>query len=145
VGFWVEDSTLRYFHRRQRDLGIGSNCWEDWAQRQVAMMNQWVEATASLRKTPEAGNVRYRLDRIIVVGDGMLPMAGGSPLRDPDRRDDTVQVMVGFPAYDPARSNLYARTTEKTLDNAFYYQVPLVRQLGVLRYPSEGAMKMAGR
>ena len=85
------------------------------------------------------------VDRIIVVGDGMLPMAGGSPLRDPDRRDDTVQVMVGFPAYDPARSNLYARTTEKTLDNAFYYQVPLVRQLGVLRYPSEGAMKMAGR
>ena len=36
VGFWVEESVHAYFHEYQHELGIGSNSWEDWAQRQMA-------------------------------------------------------------------------------------------------------------
>lgn len=135
VGFWVEDSTLRYFHRRQKELGIGSNSFEDWAQRQVQFWNRWMEGSAWLYQDPRISSRRYRLDRIIVVGDGMLPMAGGSPEQDPDRRDDTVDVTVGVPAFDASFQKLYSRTTEKSMENPFYYQASLLGMLGRVRYP----------
>jgi hypothetical protein len=131
VGFWVEDSMLRYFHRHQRELGIGSNSWEDWAQRQVAMWNQRADE-ADAKEGTEASRVgpRWRLDRIVVVGDGMLPMNSGSANRDPDRRDRTVQLMWGFPA-PGVRSHLYQRTREKSPDNPFFYHTALMEALGV--------------
>jgi len=40
VGFWVEQSVYTYFQQHQRELpGIGSNSWDDWAQRQIAKWN----------------------------------------------------------------------------------------------------------
>jgi hypothetical protein len=93
AGFWVEESTYRYFHLRQRELGDGSNCWEDWAQRQVRFWNRSREKGGR-----HAGRYPWRVDRIVVVRDGMLPLAGGSPTMEPDRRDRTVCWMRGFPA-----------------------------------------------
>ena len=145
VGFWVEDSTLRYFHRHQKELGTGSNSFEDWAQRQVQFWNRWMEGSAWLWKDRRKASTRYRLDRIIVVGDGMLPMAGGSATRDPDRRDDTVHVTVGVPAFDPAQSKLFGRTTEKSMDNPFYYHGWLLHLLGPSRFPQPAKMEAAAK
>lgn len=121
LGLWVEDSTLQYFHRHQRALGIGSNSWEDWAQRQVRIWNE-----AAVKQGDPFG---WRIDRIQVVGDGMLPMAGGSPIAEPDRRDTTVAAQLGFPAYDPVRSPLYRRTADPTPENPFFYQADLWESL----------------
>jgi hypothetical protein len=129
VGFWAEDSTMKYFHRHQKELGIGANCFEDWAQRQVGFWNQWMAASAWLWPDPRAAAVRFRLDRVIVVGDGMLPMAPGAAEFQPDRRDDTVHVSVGVPAYDPAFDPLYRRTADRVMDNPFYFQVGLLQAL----------------
>lgn len=144
VGFWVEDSALRYFHRHQKELGAGSNSFEDWAQRQVAFWNRWMESSGWLWPTPRLAATRFRLDRIIVVGDGMLPMAGGSAIFNPDRRDDTVHISVGVPAYDPAHDPLYRRTAERTLDNPFYFQASLFQALRPLR-PKPQATEAKGQ
>jgi len=122
VGFCVEECTLRYFHRHQQELGIGSNSWEDWAQRQVAFWN----------RAPGRGD-RWRLDRIVVVGDRVLPMAGGSAVNTPDRRAQGLDCMRGFPAYDPMRSDLYRRTREKSMDNPFYIERALMEHVASAR------------
>lgn len=134
VGFWVEESTIQYFHRHQHELGAGSNSWEDWAQRQVAFWNGAPQAAAPAGK----GGERWRLDRIVVVGDGMLPLSEGQADRDPDRRDTSVQLMWGFPAYDPARSDLYRRTAEKSPENPFYTQKSLLEARNHVRFPPAG-------
>ncbi|HTE18350.1 MAG TPA: CARDB domain-containing protein [Armatimonadota bacterium] len=132
VGFWVEDSLVRYFHRHQQELGIGSNSWEYWAQRQVAMWNRRADEAAAKEGTDAAASqTRWRLDRIIVVGDGMLPMDAGTANRTPDRRDRTVQLMWGFPAA-AGQAHLYQRTRDKSLDNPFFYHSALTEALGVL-------------
>lgn len=125
VGMWVEDATYRYFHQNQRTLGIGSNSWEDWAQRQVATWNRWMDAAPCLFTAPGDDHQRWRLDRVLVLGDGMLPLSGGSPGTEPDRSDHSTQVCCGFPAYDPTRSNLYARTRDTSSGNPFMCQSAL--------------------
>jgi hypothetical protein len=119
VGFWVEESTLRYFHRHQRELGVGSNSWEDWAQRQIAYWNR-------AERDGKEGRDRWRLDRIVVVGDGVLPLAGGSAVHTPDRRARSLDLTRGFPAYDPGRSPLYRRTADRSMDNPFYFERTLM-------------------
>jgi hypothetical protein len=127
VGFWVEESTLRYFHRHQRDLEAGSNSWEDWAQRQVAAWNRWSEATAWLRADPKAPPVRWRLDRVVVVADGRLPMAGDHAETRPDPRARSVDFMFGFPAASPTPELRYPDTASRVLGNDFYYHASLFR------------------
>ena len=95
VGFWVEQSLYDYFHERQRNLGIGSNSWEDWAQRQMARWNEH-NATAVWDVTPDGVTDRVRIDKIVVVPDGALPLNGGLPSNHPDTRDRTVDMMWGF-------------------------------------------------
>ena len=134
VGMWVEESVVRYFHLKQRDLGVGSNGWEDWAQRQIASWNRSQAQTAGLfQQAPDAG-VRWRLDRLLIVSDGLLPMAGGSPELDPDRRERSVHLMLGFPAIDPSRSP-YRKTSGATPDNPFFLQKTLLKSLTRAIYP----------
>jgi hypothetical protein len=140
VGFWVEDSTLRYFHLHQRDLGIGSNSWEDWAQRQIALWNARLAESGS----DGAARERWRLDRLVVVGDGMLPLDGAAAESQPDPREKSVHFMWGFPAYDPAASDLYRRTREKSDDNPFYQQLSLFQALSRACYAAEPARAAAG-
>ncbi len=143
VGFWVEDSQLTYHHRNQHRLGIGSNCWEDWAQRQIRL---WNESGMKESSSPSAPNCQadepnkpqgtpgarpsiYRLDRIVVVADGMLPLAGGSPLREPDRREKTVRLMFGFPARHPNTGAPYRPAFDKVEGNPFYLDRSLLSLL----------------
>lgn len=133
VGFWVEDGLIRYFHRYQRELNAGGNSWEDWAQRQVSGWNRWLDRTTWLWTTPDQQIERWRLDRIIQVGDGMLPMAGGNAWEHPDRRDQTVSLSCGFPSSD-LRGPRYRTTTKAEPGNPFYYDPALVRALARTRF-----------
>ncbi len=121
VGFWVENSVHRYFHQRQRELRVGSNSWEDWAQRQVRFWNEAAEREHSPH--------RWRLDQVRVVGDGMLPLAGGSAAREPDRRDRSVELQFGFPAREVDQNPLYRNTVERNETNPFYFRTDLLKQL----------------
>lgn len=128
VGFWVEESIVRYFHHFQRQLGIGSNSWEDWAQRQIAHWNA------------DARRDAWRLDRIVVVRDGVLPLAGGSAETEPDLRYRNVALMRGFPASLLTAAGPYRETRSREAGNPFFIQASL---LPVSR-PSRGAPRRRG-
>ncbi len=132
VGFWVERSVYDYFRQRQRDLGIGSNSWEDWAQRQMAWWNE-LSAAAVWPIAPAGVLDRVAIDSIIVVPDGALPLAGGIATNNPDLRDRTVDLMWGFPA-SLLSGGLYANTTAVEPWNAFYRESSLLHELGHARY-----------
>jgi hypothetical protein len=141
VGFWVEDSVLRYFHRRQADLKVAGksagNSWEDWAQRQVTAWNSWLDRKSWPWLEPGRAEDRWRLDRIIEVGDGMLPLAGGSAAETPDTRDQTVLLSLGFPARE-LRGPRYRSTTGAELSNPFYVDASLAASLARTRFPKPG-------
>ena len=65
----------------------------------------------------------------------MLPMSGGNAETEPDRRERTVHLACGFPAYDPARNAFYRRTDDQSPQNPFYIQQSLVRALARAHYP----------
>ena len=133
VGFWVEDGLHRYFQQHQRELNAGGNSWEDWAQRQVSGWNRWIDRTTWLWTTPDLTPDRWRLDRIIQVGDGMLPMAGGNAWEQPDRRDQTVGLTCGFPTSD-LRGSRYRTTAKAEFGNPFYYDPALIRAIARTRF-----------
>lgn len=132
VGFWVEQSVYNHFRQRQRDLNIGSNSWEDWAQRQMAWWNE-LSAAAVWPLSPDGVLDRVAIDSIIVVPDGALPLAGGLATNNPDLRDRTVDLMWGFPA-SLLNGNIYANTTAVEPWNAFYRESSLLHELGHARY-----------
>ena len=131
VAFWVEQSLYDYFHERQRNLGIGSNSWEDWAQRQMAKWNEH-NATAIWDVTPNGVTDRVRIDKITVVPDGALPLNGGLPSNNPDSRDRTPDLVWGF-EWDP-NSTFYSNTTSRDPNNPFYLEPSLVHEMGHARY-----------
>lgn len=134
AGFWVEQSVYNYFHQYQRDLGIGSNSWEDWIQRQMAKQNQ-LYAEAIWPISPKGALDRVRIDKIVVVADGALPLAGGLATNHPDLRDRTVDLMWGFPAGQlPPNSTFYADHTSVTDTNPFHIEQSLLHELGHARY-----------
>jgi len=101
VGFWVEHSFYLYMHRYQKDLGIGSNGFEDWAQRQVKLWNDRYQADWHAVDAPDGVLDRVRLDKITIVADDMLPLTEDNDLRTnkPDKRDRTVDLVWGFPSW----------------------------------------------
>lgn len=134
AGFWVEQSSYDYFHQYQRELGIGSNSWEDWIQRQMARQNQ-LYAEAVWPISPQGVLDRVRIDKIVVVPDGALPLAGGLPTNNPDLRDRTVDLMWGFPSSQlPPNSSFYANHTSLSESNPFYIEQSLIHELGHARY-----------
>ena len=110
VGLWVEQSVRNYFDLHQfnyqQTYGIndGANSWEDWAQRQIQTWNDML-AAAVYPSAPAGGLDRVRLDRVVVVPDGTLPLNGGLPTNHPDTSDKTVDMMWGFPA--PVNTSFY--------------------------------------
>jgi hypothetical protein len=125
VAVWVEESILRYFHQHQKELGAGANSWEDWAQRQVTFWNERQPAASTRSAAPRP----WRLDRIIVVGDGRLPLApGGDAVQRPDPRFTSAEWVRGFPASLLAGPT-FRRTTERTDDNPFFRHAALLAEL----------------
>lgn len=133
VGFWVEQSLYDYFHAHQRELpGVGSNSWEDWAQRQMAKWNEQ-NAGSIWPNTPQGVPDRVRIDEITIVPDGALPLAGGLAGNNPDLRDKTIDMMWGFPS-SSLDGTFYANHTSKDLGNPFFLEPSLRHEMGHARY-----------
>jgi hypothetical protein len=130
AGFWVEESTYRFFHRHQTALEDGANSWEDWAQRQVRHWNSVQKVAAAVRPGPRVRPAPWRVDRIVVVRDGALPLAGGSAVEEPDSRERSLQWMRGFPASYAAGMNPGAGCTP---ENRFFVDRALVPNPAVRR------------
>lgn len=128
VGFWVEQTVYDYFHEYQLELGLGSNSWEDWAQRHIRHLNQMFE-DAVWPLTPDGVFDRVRLDKVVVVPDGALPLAGGLPSNHPDRGDKTVDMMWGF-AKTLVDSGFYPVNS----GGPFNYEGSLIHELNHARY-----------
>lgn len=140
VGFWVERSFYDFFHQNQHRLaGVGSASFEDWAQRHMTQFNE-MAAAAVYPETPRGVLDRWRIQKIVVVPDGGLPV---SPIQDDDQYDATgashphdadrsVDMSWGFPAsHLPQYTANPARVSN---DNLFYLAGFLIHELGHARY-----------
>ena len=132
VGFWVEQSVYEYFHQYQNELGAGGNSWEDWAQRQITRWNAMCEE-AIWPTSPDGVLDRFRLDKIVVVPDGALPLNGGLATNNPDANDKTVDLMWGFPTTSDM-DTFYGDHTSNDDDNPFFIEKSLLHELGHARY-----------
>jgi hypothetical protein len=139
VGFWVEQSFYNFMRDNQHRLtGVGSASFEDWAQRHMTRFNE-MAAQAIYRETPRGVLDRWRIQKIVVVPDGGLPV---SPIENdqydadgathPNDADRSVDMSWGFPAkhIDFYDGNLTLPTTE----NLFYLAGFLIHELGHARY-----------
>ena len=96
VGFWVERSLWDFMHEHQRELPTGdANSFAGWGQRLIRKWNQMFEE-AKYKEFPNGITERVRLDRLVVVPDFALPLAGGLPSNNPDNRDKTCDIVWGF-------------------------------------------------
>jgi HEAT repeat protein/sugar lactone lactonase YvrE len=96
AALWVEKTRYGIYNDEQFYLNIGSDSWEDWAQRQMRNWNFGFRRSISLL-CPEGVVDRVRLDKVTLVEDGALPLVGsGPPGNMPDTRDKTADVIWGF-------------------------------------------------
>jgi hypothetical protein len=96
VGFWVERSLWDFMHEHQRELPTGdADSFAGWAQRLIRQWNKMFEQ-AKYKEFPDGITERVRLDKIQVVPDFALPIAGGLPSNNPDNRDKTCDIVWGF-------------------------------------------------
>jgi uncharacterized protein YjdB len=137
LGLYVEQSVYDYFATHQKKLGVNSNSWEDWAQRHVRIWNQMF-ADARFPLTPNGVLDRIRIDKITVVADGALPLAGGLPGNHPNLNDRTVDLQWGFES-GLLDGTMYKNHTaipdaNGVPDNPFYFEGSLLHELGHARY-----------
>ncbi|MBN2090883.1 PQQ-binding-like beta-propeller repeat protein [candidate division KSB1 bacterium] len=133
AGFYVEQSIYDYFHQYQHKLGVHSNCWEDWAQRQVSRWNEMF-AKSVHAETPDGVLDRIRLDKITIVPDGTLPLVtGGSATQSPNLNDLSVDIQRGFPV-TLLMGKAYSDHILASDKNPFYYESALLHEIGHARY-----------
>ena len=132
VGFYVEEEMYYYFRKHQHKLGVHSECWGDWAQRHISRWNEMME-DAVFELTPNGVLDRVRLDKITVVPDGALPLAGGLPTNSPNRNDRTIDLQWGFVS-EQLNSTFYRNHTGANDANPFYFEGSLFHELGHARY-----------
>lgn len=133
VGFWVERSEYDFYRAHQKDLsGAQSNCWENWAQRVVDIWNT-MHANAISPSTPQGVLDRVRLDKIVVVPDGALPLQGwGLPTNNPNADDFSIDMQWGFP-WDPKHA-VELNTTLVDSSNVFFHDNGVIHELYHARY-----------
>ena len=136
LALYVEQGLYNYFHSHQNSLGIGSNSFDGWAQRQIRFYNTILE-NAIYPETPEGVVDRVRIDNIIVVPDGALPLVpienGFDPKQAiPNLDDRSVDLQWGFPT-ELIQFGTYSNHTSLGLNNAFYYSGFLMHELGHAR------------
>lgn len=140
VGFWVEQSVYDHFRAHQQELGIGSNSFEDFAQRLIAAYND-LAAIAVYDLTPNGVRDRWRLQKIVVTPDGSLPLVppadaqlGNEPTpasAQPYSTDRTIDLQWGFPASVVAGYDDYDTVS---INNPFYIPWVLIHEIGHARY-----------
>ncbi|HXK16436.1 MAG TPA: carbohydrate-binding domain-containing protein [Polyangiaceae bacterium] len=133
VGFYVEQGLYDYFNTHQHELvGVGSNSWDDWAQRQIKRWNDMYAAAVYAGDAPAGVLDRVRLDKITVVPDAALPLAGGLPTNNPNMNDFSVDLQWGFPS--SALNNSFYTGRDVSDSNAFYYEGSLIHESQHARY-----------
>ncbi len=120
AGFYVEQSVYNYFHQYQKELGVHSNCWEDWANRHVRRWNLMLD-TAYYPESPQGVYDRIRIDEIVVVPDSALPLAGGLATNTPNLNDRTVDLQWGFPIA-LLEGTFYSNHNSTSDSNPFYFE-----------------------
>ncbi|HEX8171608.1 MAG TPA: hypothetical protein VF824_13815 [Thermoanaerobaculia bacterium] len=140
VGFYVERSFYDHFRAHQAELGIGSTSFENFAQRLIALFNDEA-ALAVYPETPDGVLDRWRLQKIVVVPDGALPLTppadsqvGQEPnveSAQPNVADRSVDLQWGFPA---SKASAYGDFRTVALDNPFYIPAVILHELGHARY-----------
>jgi len=99
VGFWVERSLWEFFHENQYRLPThDANSFAGWAQRMMGRWNAMFVEAVYPNEYPGGIAERVRLDRLVIVPDNALPLAGGLPSNNPDNRDKTVDLVWGHPS-----------------------------------------------
>lgn len=96
IGSWVEQSLYDWFHAHQIELGDGANSFDNWCYRMVKRWNE-LNALAVWPVSPNGIVDRVRIEKVVVVPDGSLPLNGGLATNNPDRFDKTVDLMWGHP------------------------------------------------
>ncbi|HOM72004.1 MAG TPA: hypothetical protein PLP86_07135 [Armatimonadota bacterium] len=100
VGFWVEQSLWEFFHEHQHRLPTNdSNSFAGWSQRMMRQWNKMFEE-AVYEEFPNGIVERVRLDKLVIVPDFALPLAGGLPSNNPDLRDKTIDMQWGHESGD---------------------------------------------
>ena len=140
VGFYVEQTYYDFMRQHQPELGIGSTGFEDWAERHIARFNE-MAPLAIYPETPQGVLDRQRLDEIVIVPDGALPLTplpdygtrDGQPNEEthPNKADLSVDMQWGFPAKDVRFFNDFKTVGD---DNPFFLTDSLVHELGHARY-----------
>lgn len=139
VGFWVEESFYRFMRENQHRLtGAGSASFEDWAQRHMTRFNE-MAAQAIYPEAPQGVLDRWRIQKIVIVPDGGLPVSpfeqdqyDATGATHPHDADRSVDMSWGFPA---SHVDFYdANLTLVSDDNLFYYAGFLIHELGHARY-----------
>jgi hypothetical protein len=137
VGFWVEQSFHEFARRKMAEFDIGATSFEDWMQLVIRAFND-AAAIAIYPETPDGVLDRLRLQKVVVVPDGSLPLhpvdpeiAGPMPeesfdSRYPDIDDRTVDMQWGFPA------KTVPWYEDDGLDS--FLQSALIHELGHARY-----------
>lgn len=141
AGFWVEESVWLHHHEHQHELSSrDANSFAGWGQRAMWAWNEMF-AAAKFAETPQGIRDRVRLDRLIIVPDGALPLAGGLPSNNPDNRDKSVDLVWGFPAHDlasdwwsPEKAKKLLAENKRPDGAAFYIDFALFHELGHARY-----------
>jgi len=101
VGLWVERSLWDFHHEHQHRLPPqDANSFAGWAQRLIRRWNLMFAEAIYPNEYPQGITERVRLDRLVVVPDFALPLAGGLPSNNPDNRDRTVDMVWGLEAGD---------------------------------------------
>ncbi len=139
LGLYIEQSLYKYFHENQHKLGIGSNSFEGWAQRQIRFYNELFK-DAIYEETPNGVLDRIRIDEITIVSDDNLPLvqppgeAGFDPRQAiPNFNDRTVDLQWGFPS-EFLNFGTYSNHTSLDFNNQFYFSGFLQHELGHARY-----------
>lgn len=143
AGFYVERSYADFFHENQHALELDdANSFADWGRRQVRHWNLMLKA-ARYPYTPHGCRDRIRLDRVVVVPDGALPMKGGLPSNNPNNDDKTVDLIWGFPwKVDQLGKGLDLERVRTSMSGDgwhwFFMDLALFHELGHARYLIDG-------
>ena len=89
-------------------------------------------ADAIYPETPLGVLDRFRLDSIIIVPDGSLPLAGGLPTNNPNKNDRVADLVWGF-IWDED-NDFYSNHTAVRNDNPFFFEGSLLHELMHARY-----------
>jgi len=103
LGYWIEHSAWKYFLDRQWQYCVplscvGSDSFPDWLQRQIRVWNGMLGDAAYAYPSRTTVADRVRVDEIVVVPDGALPLHGSRATNSPDLDDHTVDLEWGLPA-----------------------------------------------